>query len=387
VADMTPTEAALVDAEERLWREIKKYCDAREHMPVFAAMNAVTAAAVANRDAVLAASTPPLELKPYDEAHLREWAKKDPEQFNGVKSIASLLVEWDFARALVGKAREELTTMTSKLLMQHAIETILTELWPDWRTQDRDMYAEGAFKLQVFLHEYHQLAVHAASLRRKIEFALPSLPTTGRELTLEEMSAIKLRWSFGPEKYQNDADALIGAVIALRARAEQFRNALAHLLTMDDGSASDADILGGVEPFIASVRAVASRAEKAESALIAEREKYEVMKKAFDAEDNATVLFADAKVEKARRERIVAVAVKHSTGVVLTLPAPNRHHNVLHVMSALDIYKTDEARHEQGFITSTGRFVGREEAEQIAEAAGQILRKTPGRGLFSEDVW
>lgn len=491
MADMTPTEFALEGAEEKLWSEIKKFCRTNEHGPVFAAMDAVTAAAVANRDAVLAASTPPLELKPHDEAHLRAWAKKDPEQFHAVKSIASLLVEWDFARALVGKAHEEL-----------------------------------------------------AKLRRQIEFALPSLPTTGRELTLEEMSAIKLRWSTGPEKYQNDADALIGCVIALRARAEhaetlyqeifggmpadrqtthdrmrdalvlanentahereraeKFRNALAHLLTMDDEPVSDTDILGGVEPFIASVRDIASKRDwferrmeffrdspliardelRAEAEaelervkthcdaaigvsaaaaakalrddrdqlardLTAEREKYEMMKKAFDAEDNSTVAFANATVEKAREkllaekrahadtagrlstlkellnevklmfvgermggectdaeatdivarcdraigapasEHIVAAAIEHKLGGVWSVPRPARHNHVIKLMQSRGRYDECERDHELGFITNTGRFVNRQEAMRVAVAAGQV-QAGGASGLFSEDVW
>jgi hypothetical protein len=41
-----------------------------------------------------------------------------------------------------------------------------------------------------------------------------------------------------------------------------------------------------------------------------------------------------------------------------------------------------------GFITSTGRFVDREEAFRIAEASGQMLKRpiSPGR-LFTEDLW
>jgi|DEB19_MinimDraft_3_1074340.scaffolds.fasta_scaffold60239_1 hypothetical protein len=51
---------------------------------------------------------------------------------------------------------------------------------------------------------------------------------------------------------------------------------------------------------------------------------------------------------------------------------------------------------EQGFVTSAGRFVGREEARQIAEAAEQLIPSEDNDGvaivrqhpqLFSEDVW
>lgn len=40
---------------------------------------------------------------------------------------------------------------------------------------------------------------------------------------------------------------------------------------------------------------------------------------------------------------------------------------------------------DQGFLTSKGRYVTREEGAEIALAAGQIER--PVRGLTSEDVW
>jgi len=42
----------------------------------------------------------------------------------------------------------------------------------------------------------------------------------------------------------------------------------------------------------------------------------------------------------------------------------------------------------QGFTTSTGRFVSREEAARIAQAAGQIKRlKYSSKQLFSEEMW
>lgn len=44
--------------------------------------------------------------------------------------------------------------------------------------------------------------------------------------------------------------------------------------------------------------------------------------------------------------------------------------------------------HEQGFITNTGRYVSREEALEIAKAAGQIIKKhNPQYQLLSEDIY
>jgi len=77
---------------------------------------------------------------------------------------------------------------------------------------------------------------------------------------------------------------------------------------------------------------------------------------------------------------------------VATLPRPARHHNLnqaLHqlVESVKGYVNEREPFREakQGFLTNTGRFVGREEAARIAHTAGQTssLKKM----LFSEDLW
>lgn len=42
----------------------------------------------------------------------------------------------------------------------------------------------------------------------------------------------------------------------------------------------------------------------------------------------------------------------------------------------------------QGFVTNTGRFVGRVEALAIAKQAGQAIKKNGSkRYLYSEDLW
>lgn len=84
-------------------------------------------------------------------------------------------------------------------------------------------------------------------------------------------------------------------------------------------------------------------------------------------------------------ERIAAAAICLS-GVVHTLPPPNRHHNILHKLHA---EVGDRAhRADRGFVTDGGRFVGRKQGLRIAEAAGQIKEKLGCPGLlFSEDLW
>lgn len=100
-------------------------------------------------------------------------------------------------------------------------------------------------------------------------------------------------------------------------------------------------------------------------------------------------------------ERIVAAAIQRleidrskspgptdSTPYVwmtYTMPAPARHHHILHSMPPLNPVVPPEA---QGFLTSTGRFVTRKEAMGIAVSAGQVpASKVTAPDLFSEDLW
>lgn len=88
-------------------------------------------------------------------------------------------------------------------------------------------------------------------------------------------------------------------------------------------------------------------------------------------------------------ETIIGVAVRNGI-VVHSLPAPNRHGNVLRLMHEGGI-KIEHATHEQGFATSKRHFVSREEALPIAQAAGQMKPRLHGQydgpKLFSEDLW
>ena len=85
---------------------------------------------------------------------------------------------------------------------------------------------------------------------------------------------------------------------------------------------------------------------------------------------------------------ITGVAIKDSEGRVIALPAPRRHGGLFALAAFMG---QDFADAEQGFMTSEGRFVAREEAYTIASEAGQLIsRYQPGRMgplLFSEDVW
>lgn len=45
------------------------------------------------------------------------------------------------------------------------------------------------------------------------------------------------------------------------------------------------------------------------------------------------------------------------------------------------------SQNEQGFITSTGRFVDRKEAKNIARTAKQLIRDSNNEKLMSEDIY
>jgi hypothetical protein len=98
---------------------------------------------------------------------------------------------------------------------------------------------------------------------------------------------------------------------------------------------------------------------------------------------------------KLERERIVAAAIRvaipsphsdlNSDMLTVSAPPPARHHHLIHPI-ALAKTKPDD----QGFLTSSGRYVGREEGLQIAMASGQPMIDHPSRHatqLFSEDLW
>ena len=59
-------------------------------------------------------------------------------------------------------------------------------------------------------------------LRRMIETMPPW--RVSEEPTDEELRALRLRWAFGPERYQGDADALIAAVLRGRERVADLRS-------------------------------------------------------------------------------------------------------------------------------------------------------------------
>ena len=90
---------------------------------------------------------------------------------------------------------------------------------------------------------------------------------------------------------------------------------------------------------------------------------------------------AQARQEGAAKERIICAAVLLDGGKFVV----GNFHGCCFAAQRTFFPDTKEA--QQGFVTSLRRFVGREEALVIANAAGQVVKKhTPLDQLLSEDL-
>lgn len=86
-------------------------------------------------------------------------------------------------------------------------------------------------------------------------------------------------------------------------------------------------------------------------------------------------------------EFIIRAAVRNPRYDIFSVSAPGRHHDCFRFMDSLSMAGIQNT-HDQGFITSTGRYVNRHEACVIAKAAKQIIKKhAPLDELCSEDLW
>lgn len=87
---------------------------------------------------------------------------------------------------------------------------------------------------------------------------------------------------------------------------------------------------------------------------------------------------------------ITHVAIRFQ-GKIYSLPAPNRHHDVIRMIVEQTGAKTVDAREDdQGFLADGVGYCRRKPALRIARECGQL--KPGGMGeklgkLFSEDVW
>lgn len=83
-------------------------------------------------------------------------------------------------------------------------------------------------------------------------------------------------------------------------------------------------------------------------------------------------------------ERVVAAAMIYN-GVVCSLPAPARHNDIIRSIAEHVGEEYWPINGETGFVTSEGRFVGRNVGMELARAAGQT--DSVSDTLFSEDLW
>ena len=81
----------------------------------------------------------------------------------------------------------------------------------------------------------------------------------------------------------------------------------------------------------------------------------------------------------AKKLSIAEPALKEKSGKID--PAPSKAWSHTEIEAAKDIKKKDVT---EGFVTNTGKFVGRKKAAKIAEKAGEL--KKPVKKLHSTDL-
>lgn len=85
-------------------------------------------------------------------------------------------------------------------------------------------------------------------------------------------------------------------------------------------------------------------------------------------------------------ERIERAAVLKD-GLVYDVDRPGRHREAI-LRACTELGLDHIGQHEQGFVTTSGRFVRRVAAARIAYRAGQLGAPiTRALGLLSEDLW
>lgn len=99
--------------------------------------------------------------------------------------------------------------------------------------------------------------------------------------------------------------------------------------------------------------------------------------------------------------KLTHVAIRQS-GILYSLPAPNRHHHILWILSKMRgnegapevadekllTAALDPGNDSQGFLDAEGQYLNRQDAYVRAQATGQIKGgKIIGGVLTSEDLW
>ncbi len=89
------------------------------------------------------------------------------------------------------------------------------------------------------------------------------------------------------------------------------------------------------------------------------------------------------------RPKITHVAIRFQ-GKVWSLPAPNRHHDVIrHIVEQTGVETVDVHDDDQGFLDESGQYLRRAAALISAKLNKQLKNPSQVRCnmLFSEDVW
>jgi hypothetical protein len=86
---------------------------------------------------------------------------------------------------------------------------------------------------------------------------------------------------------------------------------------------------------------------------------------------------------------ITHVAIRFQ-GQIYSLPAPNRHHDVIRLIAqATGVDHVDARDDDQGFLDNEGRYLRRKPALRVAKECGQLRtdRGVIGNKLYSENLW
>ena len=105
--------------------------------------------------------------------------------------------------------------------------------------------------------------------------------------------------------------------------------------------------------------------------------------------EQADAMEAQRLEAEAATRRVASVALRHpATGLLLSLPAPARHHDVIGAMRRAGAPVGTVSACDQGFLDQGASYLTREEAWERAASNGQVrgTPATPGT-LYSEDVW
>lgn len=88
-------------------------------------------------------------------------------------------------------------------------------------------------------------------------------------------------------------------------------------------------------------------------------------------------------------EVILYAAIRHPDGRIFAVSRPGRHGHVQQLMEMLNSNSPEAMELDrQGFITSLGAWLSREDALVVATRNNQIIRKHPQNyELYSEDMW